>query len=368
MAPEQAAGRVAEIGPAVDVYALGAILYELLTGQPPFRADSWYETVEQVLRDEPAPPTRLQADVPLALETVCLKRLEKDLGRRYASAKDLAADLDRFLAGQPVAAVALSPRDRLGRLAARDGYQIIDEVGRGPGTVVYRGLYGPLQQPVALKVYVEATLTREEWETRFRRAADFRAALVHPHIIPVQRAGWWDGAPYLAMEYAPHGGLAAKRTGRRHSIPEVLRLVAQMAEIVNYAHRQGIVHGNLKPSNVLLRCRRHPSARRLSREAAVVYLWEPRRPWTTRKAWGLAIWRPGWSGPRTRRLHPSTDIYGLGLILLRNAHWPAAVCRLGRERNRGKGASPADGRAASGSINSAQLRPPLEAISSAVNA
>src|SRR5205814_3234032 len=147
MAPEQAAGRVREVGPAVDVYALGAILYEVLTGRPPFKGDSWNQTVEQVLHDEPAPPTRWHADVPADLETVCLKCLEKEPGRRYASAAELADDLGRFLDGRPVAAVPLGAGERLARLAARDGYQLDGEIGRGPRSTVYRALFGPLRQP-----------------------------------------------------------------------------------------------------------------------------------------------------------------------------------------------------------------------------
>ncbi len=104
MAPEQAGGRITDLGPATDVYALGAILYELLTGRPPFRAASPLDTVLQVVNDEPLPPTRLQPKIPRNIETICLKCLEKAPARRYPSAEALAEDLRRFREDEPIQA------------------------------------------------------------------------------------------------------------------------------------------------------------------------------------------------------------------------------------------------------------------------
>jgi serine/threonine-protein kinase len=173
MAPEQARGKKDAIGPAVDIYALGAILYELLTGRPPFRSESSAETVLQVIYQEPAAPSQLNAKVPRDLETICLKCLNKEPGRRYASATALADDLKRFGEGRPIHARPLGWGGRVWRWGRRNPAAAALLGATGLFTLVLLG--------GGLSLAVQQANRRQAVEADLRAVADLQ-----------QRARWAD--------------------------------------------------------------------------------------------------------------------------------------------------------------------------------
>jgi formylglycine-generating enzyme required for sulfatase activity/tRNA A-37 threonylcarbamoyl transferase component Bud32 len=177
MSPEQAAGRVREVGTATDVYALGAILYECLTGKPPFKGESSLETIRQVVTAQPARPRGIDPRIPRDLETIALRCLEKDPARRYATAVELEADLRAYLDGRAIAARPVGVAERAwkwvkrnpGRAAAIAGVVLV-LVGAGvAATLVSR-------QREADRFAADRRVSDEKLAAETRRADDLTAA------------------------------------------------------------------------------------------------------------------------------------------------------------------------------------------------
>ena len=192
MSPEQADGHSKQVGPAADIYAIGAILYQALTGRPPFLGESKLETLKLVSCTEVVPPRRLRPDVPRDLETICLKCLEKESRKRYASAEAIGADLRRFLEDRSILARPVGPAGRLKRWSRRN--MLLASVSAALVIIV------SLSTPAMMVLWLRARGERDRAEThltRAERARDQAVSAINAIVLT-------DRDPMLTEELRPY--------------------------------------------------------------------------------------------------------------------------------------------------------------------
>jgi tetratricopeptide (TPR) repeat protein/tRNA A-37 threonylcarbamoyl transferase component Bud32 len=224
MPPEQVIGKVGSIGPAADIYALGALLYEMLTGRPPFRGESATDTQRQVVHHEPVSPSRLNTKVPRDLETICLKCLSKEPQRRYASAAALGDDLRRFQEGRPIQARPVSWGERSWRWCRRNP----------TGTALLVTALAFLGLAVGGELWLQRERAERREETARREGRLSKAAeAVLEQAAALQKQGRWPDARAV-LEAAPTladtPALADLRRRMRQALADA-RMVTELEEI-----------------------------------------------------------------------------------------------------------------------------------------
>jgi serine/threonine protein kinase len=315
MAPEQAGGACRVVGPPADIYALGAILYELLTGRPPHGGKTMLETLLQALTQDPPRPSSLDPGIPKDVEALCLKCLQKDPAQRYPSALHLADDLARFRAGKPLAIATESVLEWKERIARRAGYEVLDLLGCGRAGFLYKARQVKLNRIVALKMLEVGTDPTAEDLKCFHREAETLAKLHHPNIVQVYDCNEQDSQPYFSVEYVDGINLAARFGDTPQPIQKSAELLAKLARTAHYAHERGALHCALKPGNVILTRDGEPKITSFSHALGPAGAVEESSRTREYPSFLASYRAPEQVAGRVEDIGPATDVYGLGTIL-----------------------------------------------------
>jgi serine/threonine protein kinase len=241
MSPEAARGDSKSVGPASDVFSLGGILYECLTGRPPYREATYAQTINRLLAEDPPRPTAFAPGLPADLEAVCLKCLERDAARRY-SALELADDLARFRENVPVLARPIDDAERHARWARRIGYEIGERLECDGASCTYLARQVAINRTVRLKLCTGPVGSASH--LALRREADAMAGLEHPNVVRLYDYGEQFGQAYLVLEYVEGTSLGAMPVRQAAETGLVLAIGLQAV------HERGWIHNGLRPEAV----------------------------------------------------------------------------------------------------------------------
>ncbi len=335
LSPEQAEGEV--VDGRSDLYALGAIAYELLAGERPVKGTTVNAILNHILNKDPAPLREKRTDVPPALSTLIHRLLAKEPKRRPASAAEVRALLDEAVPPGPEVSVdaptdapaappppaAAGEAELLGRKVAGK-YELREHLGSGGFGSVYRAWHEELGIDVALKLIRPPgedapEAEREEAHERFRREARAMRAFVHKHAVQVRDFGRDGPLFYLEMDYL-RGETLADLLRREAPLPEerVLRIGGQVLSALAEAHRAGIVHRDLKPANIMLVREHGEEEARILDFGIVKLIGALEDESSLRTAKGSTIGTVQYMSPEQAggdEIGPPSDVYSLAVVL-----------------------------------------------------
>jgi serine/threonine protein kinase len=247
LSPEQAEGKEVDI--RSDIYSLGVTLFEMLTGQRPYEADSTVDIVLKHLQEPVLSLREFNEEIPGEVDELVKRCLAKAPEERFQTPGELIEAIDGALRGSegktPPGMEAALVGQTLGQ------YRLVDRIGRGGMATVYKAYQPSLDRYVAVKVLPTYLAHDPDFATRFRREARAIAKLNHPRILPVHDFGQEGELSYIVMRYV-EGGTLKKILGQPLALDRVVDIIVQVGDALDYAHQQGIIHRDVKPANVLL--------------------------------------------------------------------------------------------------------------------